>query len=320
MAEVIYRPAGLADAALAADLMTAAFPREPEDPVLTRFRWDHPRGGWSNSRFIASVDGTPVAYLSSAHAFWEKNAERHGWVEVNLDRARMDVGLLTQMWEWIGATAEADGALVLNAEAAAEQTEAQAVLAKLGYELERTDKVWELDLRAHGERLRKDAAAARDKLTVAGIELTTLAEWRPSDKFARVHALNELTRLDIPTSVPIVPESLESWLQRSNPPDRPHDRWWLAVDGDQPIAMSYLSFPPVRGHVWTHYTCCHPDYRGRGIARGVKLQSLAQAAELGVPSVRTDNDSENAAMLHINETLGYKAMPGFSAYQKRVRS
>jgi hypothetical protein len=50
----------------------------------------------------------------------------------------------------------------------------------------------------------------------------------------------------------------------------------------------------------------------------VKLQSLAQAAELGIPEVRTDNDSENAAMLHINETLGYETQPGWVSFRKRL--
>jgi GNAT superfamily N-acetyltransferase len=82
--------------------------------------------------------------------------------------------------------------------------------------------------------------------------------------------------------------------------------------------MSYLSYPPVRGVVWTAFTGTHRAYRGRGIARAVKLQTLAQAAELGVPEVRTDNDSENAPMLHINETLGYTTMPGYVSFVKRL--
>jgi RimJ/RimL family protein N-acetyltransferase len=82
--------------------------------------------------------------------------------------------------------------------------------------------------------------------------------------------------------------------------------------------MSYLRFPPVRGSVWTGYTCSDPEYRGRGIARAVKLQSLAQAVERGVPFVYTDNDSENAPMLHINEKLGYRPCPGFVSLLKRV--
>jgi RimJ/RimL family protein N-acetyltransferase len=82
--------------------------------------------------------------------------------------------------------------------------------------------------------------------------------------------------------------------------------------------MSYLKFPPVRGLVFTGYTCADPDFRGRGIARAVKLQTLGQAVELGVPTVHTTNDSENAPMLHINEMLGYESRPGFVEHMKRV--
>src|SRR2546426_261252 len=83
-------------------------------------------------------------------------------------------------------------------------------------------------------------------------------------------------------------------------------------------SMSYLKYPPVRGTVWTSYTCTHPAYRGRGLAKGVKLQGLAQAVELGVPSVCTDNDSKNAPMLRINQQLGYEPRPGFVEHHKRV--
>jgi RimJ/RimL family protein N-acetyltransferase len=307
------------DAELAADLMTAAFPREPEDPVLTRYRWEHPRGEWTARRFIASVGDRPVAFLANAYQDWEKNEERNIWVEVYLDLAQMDHERLRDMWLWAERDSVEQGGLVLNAAAAEEETVAQAVLAELGYELDRDDKVWNLDLRKHGERLTAEAAAARAKAKHAGIDYVTMAAFDRPDKFEAVHALDQRTRMDIPRSVPAAPEPFDSWLARSAPPDRPPDRWWLAVDGNEPVAMSYLGFPPVRGNVWTRYTCCHADYRGRGLARGVKLQTLAQAVELGVPNVHADNDSENAAMLHINATLGYEAMPGFTTFQKRVK-
>jgi hypothetical protein len=35
--------------------------------------------------------------------------------------------------------------------------------------------------------------------------------------------------------------------------------------------------------------------------------------------VRTDNDSENKPMLHINERLGYEQMPGYLSFEKRLR-
>ncbi|MHB8587261.1 MAG: GNAT family N-acetyltransferase [Candidatus Dormibacteraceae bacterium] len=146
----------------------------------------------------------------------------------------------------------------------------------------------------------------------------TAAEWADPEKLGKLHALDEATRKDIPTTFPILPETFEDFTRRVNSPDRKHDRFWIALAGDRPIAMSYLKFPPVRGAVWTGYTCCDRDYRGRGIARAVKLQSLAQAVELGITLVETDNDSENAPMLHINEQLGYRSRPGFVSHLKRV--
>jgi GNAT superfamily N-acetyltransferase len=111
---------------------------------------------------------------------------------------------------------------------------------------------------------------------------------------------------------------MQDFMVRVASPSTPAARWWLALDGAAPVAMSYLAYPPVRGVVWTNFTGTHPTYRGRGIARAVKLQTLAQAVELGIPEVRTDNDSENMPMLHINESLGYTTMPGYVSFVKRL--
>jgi RimJ/RimL family protein N-acetyltransferase len=148
--------------------------------------------------------------------------------------------------------------------------------------------------------------------------MLTVAGWNDPDTVVKLYELNESTVQDVPHSVTIVAEQLEDFERRMRAPDRRLDRWWIAVDGDRAVAMSYLKFPPVRGSVWTGYTCTDPAYRGRGIARAVKLQSLAQAIELGIPTVHTDNDAENAPMLHINEALGYVPRPGFVEHHKRV--
>ena len=180
--------------------------------------------------------------------------------------------------------------------------------------------MWELDLKTHGERLRAEARDSATKAAAAGITLTTLGAWDSADKVRRLYELDSITRQDIPSTMPILTESIADFERRMNGPDRRPDRTWIALDGARPVAMSYLRFPPVRGLAWTGYTASHPDYRGRGLARAVKLQSLGQAAELGVPVVGTDNDAENAAMLHINERLGYVRRPGFVEHHKRVKS
>ncbi len=318
MTEVNYRPAGLEDAELAADLMTASYPAMAQDPVLTRRRWEQPKRGFSHGRFIAERDGVPVAFLAWSHGPWQQVEDGHCEVEVWLDRAALDRDLLIEMFRWIGDGAGGEGSRLLSAYCGEDEPEMIEALAELGYRRERIDRVWELDLTAHGKRLVDEAKQARDSMAAVGIEPKTLAGWDHADRVRKLHELNEGTVQDVPHTVAIVREAFEDFEKRIGTPDRPSDRFWVALDGDRPVAMSYLKFPPVRGDVWTGYTCTDREYRGRGLARGIKLQSLAQAVELGVRFVYTGNDSENAPMLHINEELGYRSRPGFVSHLKRV--
>src|ERR1700730_562184 len=301
MGELVYRPAGLEDAALASDLMTAAYPRLPEDPVVTRYRWERSRKNWSFGRFIAEMGGRPIGFLDWLHGPPDQDPERHCEVSVYLDVADLDVELLTSMWLWVAKQAEAAGSQVLEGYCGEDEPEMLEAMARAGFERDRQEKVWELDLTEHGDRLVREARDAQAKVAQDGITLLTVADWPDPEALKKLHVLDGATRKDMPSTFPNLPETFEDFTQRVNSPDRPHDRWWIALDGDLPVAMSYLKFPPVRGAVWTGYTASDREYRGRGIARAVKLQTLAQAAELDIPTVHTDNDSENAPMLHINE-------------------
>lgn len=317
MPKVSYRPAILDDAELASDLMTASYPALAQDPVMTRLRWERPRRGFAYGRFIAERQGTPIAFLAWVHGPWQEVVDGHCEVEVWLERSALDRELLIEMFSWIGNQAVAEDSRMLLAYCAEDEAEMLEALAALGYRRERVERVWELDLTTHGPRLVSEATRARDQ--IAELRLVTLAAWPDADAIRKLYELNKRTVQDVPHTVTIVHEAFDDFERRVNAPDRPPDRFWIALAGDRPVAMTYLKFPPVRGTVWTGYTCTHPDFRGRGIARAVKLQSLAQAAELGVPVVRTDNDSENAPMLHINERLGYVRRPGFVEHHKRVR-
>ena len=318
--EPVMRKATLDDAPLAADLMTASYPLNAQDPIVTRYRWERTRRGWSVGRYIAEVDGRPVAYLDWMHGPPNQDPERHCQVEVELDRAHRDFDLLTYLWKWVAREAEATGSLKLEAYAGEDEPEVIEALERAGFERDRLEKVWELDLSERGDQLVRDAREARSEVAKAGIELMTVADWPDPQAMPKLHALDDSTRKDIPTTFPILPEPVEDFTRRAGAPDRPHDVWWIALAGDRPVAMSYLRIPPVRGNAWTGYTCCDREYRGRGLARAVKLQSLAQAVERGMPFVYTDNDSENAPMLHINEKLGYRPRPGFVSLLKRVSS
>src|SRR5258708_36789836 len=142
-------------------------------------------------------------------------------------------------------------------------------------------------------------------MTAAGIQTTTVARWPDPNRVRKLYELSERTIQDVPHTVTIVSEALEDFEKRVHMPDRPRDRFWIALDGERPVAMSYLKYPPVRGDVWTGYTCTDPAYRRRGLARGIKLQTLAQPGALCVPPFYTTNDSQNPPIPPINETPGY---------------
>jgi RimJ/RimL family protein N-acetyltransferase len=318
VSKVSYKPATLDDAELASDVMTSAYPSLPQDPVITRYRWENPRLGYEYTRFLAYRGGRAIAFIGTVHAPWTKLADRHSEVEVWLDKAEHTGEMLESMYRWVEAAAVAGGAKLLLSYCGEDEPDVLAVHEALGYERARTEKVWQLDLSSRGSTLLKEASDARARMDSQRIRMLTVDAWDDPRATRKLFDLNERTVQDVPHTLPIVPEQYEDFQSRLRAPDRRLDRWWVALDDDRPVAMSFLKFPPVRGPIWTGFTCTDPEYRGRGIARAVKLQSLAQAVELGVRTVSTDNDSENAPMLHINETLGYVRRPGFVEHHKRV--
>lgn len=308
------------DAELASDIMTAAYPPLPQDPIVTRNRWASPRHGFAYGRFIAERDGRPLAFLGWVHGPWSEVPDAHCEVEVWPDRGAGGGAVLTELITWIGDRAAAEQARVLLAYCGEDEPDMLAALGELGYTRERTEKVWELDLAANGPRLIEAAREAERRVKAAGLRFVTFADWHDPERIQKLYELHTGTVNDIPHTLAIVPETPEDFEARFSAPDRLSDRYWIVLDADRPVALSFLKFPPVRGTVWTGYTCTASDYRGRGLARAVKLQSLAQAAELGVPLVCTDNDSENRPILKINEELGYRLRPGFVEHHKRVTS
>ena len=298
--------------------MTAAYPAFAQDPELTRIRWRSPRKGFAYGRFIAERAGEAIGYVGWVHGPWERLPDRHCEVEVWLDQGSLDGQLLMSMFAWAGDQAIEEGSRLLMAYCAEDEPEMLESLGALGYRRERIERVWRLDLNEHGARLVEEAQRAREALSHDGITLTTLSDWHDADAMKKLLELSNLTAQDIPHTLPILNETYEDYARRMHAPDRPHDRIWIALHGGRPVSLSYLKFPPVRGTVWTSYTCTHPEHRGRGLARAVKLATLAQAVELGVPFVCTTNDSENAPILHLNQALGYVPRPGFVEHHKRV--
>ena len=84
----------------------------------------------------------------------------------------------------------------------------------------------------------------------------------------------------------------------------------LASHGDQWVGLSAIGMYPSDKHAYNAFTGILREYRGRGLAQALKLQTLLLAKKEGMRYIRTHNDSKNAPMLAINRKLGYQPEPG----------
>jgi len=140
-----------------------------------------------------------------------------------------------------------------------------------------------------------------------GVSLLVLSEDSDPDRMAKLYEMAIAAEQDIPTTIPMRKETYDEWEQLTfgNPGIR-RDRFWIAREADAIVGLSVLTFPQRRGLPWTDFTATSPAVRGRGIARALKYQTMAQAIELGFERVRTSNDSDNAPILRINREMGYQ--------------
>jgi mycothiol synthase len=83
----------------------------------------------------------------------------------------------------------------------------------------------------------------------------------------------------------------------------------LAYDGDVPVGLAML-LPQEADEYLNGLTGVEREYRGRGLARALKVVSGEAARETGRRYLVTNNNAGNAPMLAVNETLGYRREVG----------
>jgi GNAT superfamily N-acetyltransferase len=308
IADVELRAATLDDASFYADLETALRPDDPADPAVTRHWWTIEAADNVVERWVATKDGTPVGLAFHRHVAWEKMPERFGRVAGDLLPAVRTPARLDALFAFVEERSRADGTKRFTAWTWEDDRLRVDVLAARGFKEERRERFWELDLVANKDRIEKMADESRAKMRKEGIEILTLARDTDPEKYRKLWRMSDEAEQDIPTTVPHTGtpwEVFEEWMR--SPGLRP-ERQWIAREGDDIVGVSQLSFPPTRGIVVTDWTATARKVRGRGVARALKIETVMQAIVLGVDRVRTDNDGENAPILHINESMGYKRL------------
>jgi GNAT superfamily N-acetyltransferase len=138
---------------------------------------------------------------------------------------------------------------------------------------------------------------------------------RPRDVFE----LHAETLADVPSDTPLDALDYDDWLRNDwTYPDISDDGSFVVLEGERPVAFTLLVVDPVGGMASNAFTGTLRDHRGRGLARLVKLASIAWAARHGIERIVTGNDATNAAMLAVNRRLGYTPVSEHYSYAKDV--
>ncbi|MEH7444260.1 GNAT family N-acetyltransferase [Bacillus sp. JJ1122] len=147
----------------------------------------------------------------------------------------------------------------------------------------------------------------------SGVEFLTLADLSGEDSEAKLYELCVETAKDNPGQYGGLPP-FDQWRKEFLPEDISRKDWvFVAVDGERFAGVTQLFSTEDEGVLYTNYTGVLKEYRGRGIAKALKLISIDAARKVGAHTMTTDSEEQNTPMQHINRSLGY--IPGQGHYR-----
>lgn len=310
------REARFPDDAAAIVRITNQYDSEPvsvEEYVRQHDTWrsDDPR-----AKFVVEADGEVIGFAHSRRR--EPMTRGMFFLTLYVDRERTRLGagrLLAQAGE---AFAQNHGAVSLTAFVPEDDPRGRGFAESRGYALARHlfESTMDVDTTSDAEIEAETAAVA----AASGVRYTTLAALgQTTETEDLVYEIGTECDLDEPGTQEYGPVSREDYqrLLFSAPWFRP-EGVIVALDGDHWAGIHVLG-PLADSEVadfTVDFTGVRRPYRGKGLARALKLLGVKYARSQGGTRLITHNDSTNAAMLAVNRRLGYVPRPGILMMKK----
>lgn len=162
----------------------------------------------------------------------------------------------------------------------------------------------------------------------AGLEIKSLAELMEADPEAprKLYELDWLLFQDVPMGLEFTKRAFEQWMKEeiSNNPYFLPEACFIALRAgrDSPLTGSFVGYSQLTrnpaGFWGINMTGVLREYRGKGLAKALKLRGMRYVQEHGGGEIRTTNDPPNMAMLVINLSLGFERQPSSLRFAKRL--
>jgi GNAT superfamily N-acetyltransferase len=249
--------------------------------------------------WVAERGGAVVGWVR-ARLRWATTAQGVGELWAFVATAARRSGLGTGLYDAAHVHLLSIGARVLESWATGE--EGGRFLLDRGFREVRRHEILRLDLAsADLSGLSGLLAASKDE----GYELVPLAA--VADRPEGVYAVDASASADVPGTYPEDDLRLDDWRTEAlGHPQLSLEGSSVVLASGAPVAYAFLHVDPEARLAANEMTGTHPDHRRRGLARLAKLGTIAWAREQGYESIRTENARENAGMLHLNKSLGYR--------------
>lgn len=213
------------------------------------------------------------------------------------------------------------GTTELVTEAQADETQAHRLLAQHGFEEYHRRQESRLSLSAVDPATIGHAIDARtDAFFPTGVRIATYRQLQlaVADAPRRLYDLDATLWADVPFGLTGSIPSFEQYqvLELADPDFLP-GATFIALDGERWIGIGALM--SGKGYLLNSMTGVVRDWRGRGLARWLKLHTIRCAFEHGAPEIRTFNDSVNDAILALNRSLGFRVASVERRYRKELR-
>jgi len=321
------RPRKPEDFATIASIVTAVAPEWPVTAAMLEY-WEKNRDPkYYNANFVAELDGRMVGVARVGHDSWAFEEGKFILdVQVHPDFRRRGVG--SALYQTLLDNIIPVNPVLLQVHASEKRPEGVAFLEHRGYTL--TWKRYESRLQTKGFDF-SPYASIEEQVRAAGVQIKSLAELMESDPQAprKLYELDWLLFQDVPMGVQFTKRSFEQWMKEEV--DNPHfvkEACLVALDlrrnnlSHDPLSSSYIGYTSLMNHpagFWSiGMTGVLREYRGKAIAKALKLRGMRYVQAHGEGEIRTFNDPPNMAMLNMNTTLGFQRQPSMLRYQKRL--
>jgi GNAT superfamily N-acetyltransferase len=257
-----------------------------------------------HTKWVAESDGELVGWCE-AEFDWVAERDDIGtvWVLVAPDRRRRGLG--SALFERGVAHVLEHGARELRTWSL---SDGDPFLEHRGFRRARIERISAVDPRT------VDTSALEE--VPGGVDLVPLGAL--SDRMRDVHELYAEAAADMPADHPETNLPYDEWLREIDTPELSREGSAVVLVDDRPASLSWITVDPARGVAQQELTGTLRAFRRRGLARLAKLAVLRWCAEAGFVRVTTGNDATNAAMLGLNDELGFRPFAIETQWVKEV--